>query len=69
MWGVAQEAKKHFGDAIDVVEYRYNTVENIARIKKTGVAQLPSLYLNGQLKYSSIIPHLDDLIREIEEVL
>ena len=69
MWGVAQDAKKHFGDKIEVVEYMYNTIENIARIKKMGVAQLPSLYLNGQLKYSSIIPHLDDLIREIEEVL
>lgn len=69
MWGVAQDAKKHFGDAIDVVEYMYNTVENISRIKKVGVAQLPSLYLNGELKYSSIIPNLDDLIKEIEEVL
>lgn len=69
MWGVAEDAKKHFGDKIEVVEYRYNTIENIARIKKVGVAQLPSLYLNGELKYSSIIPNLDDLIRQIEEVL
>lgn len=69
MWGVAQDAKKHFGDRIDVVEYMYNTVENIARVKKVGVKQLPSLYLNGELKYSSIIPNLDDLIRQIEEVL
>ena len=69
MWGVAQEAKKHFGYAIEVVEYRYNTIENIARIKKMGVAQLPILYLNGELKYSSIIPHPDDLLREIVEVL
>lgn len=69
MWGVAKDAKKHFDDKIDVVEYMYNTVENISRIKKMGVAQLPSLYLNGTLKYSSIIPNLDDLIREIEETL
>ena len=57
-WGVAQDAKKHFGDRIDVVEYMYNTPENISRIKKMGVKQLPSLYLNGELKYSSLIPHL-----------
>lgn len=69
MWAVAQDAKKHFGDRIDVVEYTYTTVENISRIKKVGVAQLPSLYLNGELRYSSIIPNLDDLIRELEEVL
>ncbi len=69
MWGVAKDAKKHFGDKIDVVEYMYNTAENISRVKKMGVKQLPSLYLNGEMKYSSIIPNLDDLIRQIEEVL
>ena len=69
MGGVAQDAKKHFGDRIDVVEYMYNTPENISRIKKMGVKQLPSLYLNGELKYSSLIPNLDDLIRQIEEAL
>lgn len=68
MWGVAQEAKTYFSDKVDVVEWRYNTIENIARTKKMAVAQLPSLYINGELKYSSIIPNLDDLIREIEEV-
>lgn len=67
--GRRQDAKKHFGDRIDVVEYMYNTPENISRIKKMGVKQLPSLYLNGELKYSSLIPNLDDLIRQIEEAL
>jgi len=69
MWGIAQDAKRHFGDKIDVVEWRYNTVENIARTKKMAVQQLPSLYINGELKYSSIIPNLDELIKEIEAVL
>lgn len=69
MWGVAKDAKNHFGDKIDVVEYMFNTPENISRIKKVGVKQLPSLYLNGELLYSSIIPNLDDLIKQIEEKL
>lgn len=69
MWGVAKDAKNHFGDKIDVVEYMFNTPENISRVKKVGVKQLPSLYLNGELLYSSIIPNLDDLIKQIEEKL
>lgn len=69
MWGVAKDARDHFGDAIEVVEYMYNTPENISRIKKVGVKQLPSLYLNGELLYSSIIPNLDDLIVQIKEKL
>ena len=58
-------------DGIEQYEalYMYNTPENISRIKKMGVKQLPSLYLNGELKYSSLIPNLDDLIRQIEEAL
>lgn len=69
MWGVAKDARDHFGDKIEVVEYMYNTPENISRIKKMQVKQLPSLYLNGEMIYSSIIPNLDDLIRQIEEKL
>ncbi|MEL7563462.1 MAG: uroporphyrinogen decarboxylase family protein [Dehalobacterium sp.] len=69
MWGVAQDAQKYFGDKIEVVEWRYNTIENIARTKKMGVQQLPSLYINGKLKYSSLIPNFDELIKEIEAVL
>lgn len=69
MWGVAKDAKNHFGDKIEVVEYMFNTPENISRVKKVGVKQLPSLYLNGELLYSSIIPNLDDLIKQIEEKL
>ena len=69
MMGVANDAKAHFGDKIDMVEYMYKTPENIARIQKVGVKQLPSLYINGECKYSSIIPNLDDLIKQVEEVL
>ena len=47
MWGVAQEAKKHFGDAIEVVEYRYNTIENIARIKKWAWHSFPACISTG----------------------
>lgn len=69
MWAVAEDAQKHFGDKIDVVEYRYNNLEDIARTKKMEVKQLPSLYLNGKLLYSSIIPNLDELIVQIEETM
>mgnify|MGYP003305825347 CR=1 FL=1 len=61
--------KKHFGDKIDVVEYRYNNLPDISRTKKMAVKQLPSLYLNGKMIYSSIIPNPEDLIKQIEEVL
>ncbi len=69
MMGAAQEAKEHFGDAIDVVEYKYTVKENIARCKAMGVKNLPCMYINGKLAFSSIIPSRDELNAAIAAVL
>lgn len=66
MMGAANEAKKTFGDAIDMVEYKFTIKENIARCKKMGVPNLPSMYINGELKFRSLVPskeELDEAIR------
>ena len=67
MWGAVLEAKEEFKDAIDITEYKYTIKENIARCKKMGVTNLPSLYINGQLKWSSIIPNRKELFDEIKK--
>ena len=69
MMGAANEIKEYFGDKIDVVEYKYIYKEDIARFVKMGVAQLPSIYINGELAYSSIIPSKADFIKRVEQVL
>jgi len=67
MMAAANEAKTHFGNTIIVVEYKYTLKENIARCKKMGVSNLPSIYINGKLKHSSIIPSRAILFSEIEQ--
>ena len=69
MMGAVNEAKATFGDAIDVVEYKYIYKENVARCVKMGVPNLPSLYINGQLKYKSIIPTKAELETAIKEAV
>ncbi|WP_201029925.1 thioredoxin family protein [Kosmotoga arenicorallina] len=69
MVDVAQIAKKYFGNKIDVVEYKFSEIDGIKRIKKMGVKKLPSIYINGKLKFSSIIPNKEELFAEIEKVL
>lgn len=61
------DAAKDFGSTIDVVEYKFTKPENVARVVKMGVKQLPSVYVNGQLKYSSLIPSRDELVGEIKK--
>lgn len=69
MLGAAVVAKETFGDAIDMVEYKFTIKENIARCKKMGVKNLPSIYINGELKFASIIPSKEELEAAIRAVM
>jgi uroporphyrinogen decarboxylase len=65
MYGAAHRAVQELGKPIDIVEYKFTEPENVARCRKLGVKNLPSIYINGELKYSSIIPSNDELLAEI----
>lgn len=69
MMGAANEAKETFGDAIDMIEYKFTIKENIARCKKMGVPNLPSMYINGELKFRSLVPPKEELETAIRAVL
>lgn len=55
------------GCETDLVEYKFTKPENIARVVKMGITNLPSLYINGELKFSSIIPSNRELVEEIRK--
>jgi uroporphyrinogen decarboxylase len=69
MMGAAAGAKGTFGGAVDMVEYKYTVKENIARCKTLGVKNLPSIYINGKLCFSSLIPSREELQKAIEAVM
>lgn len=69
MMGAANEAKDSFGDQIDMIEYKFTIKENIARCKAMGVKNLPSIYINGELKFSSIVPSKEELDSAIRAVM
>jgi len=69
MWGLVTEVKDVLGDKIDIIEYKFTKKENIARCIKMGVKNLPSLYINGELRYSSIIPTADELIALLNRLM
>ena len=69
MMGAANAAKEQFGDKIDMIEYKFTIKENIARCKKMGVKNLPSIYINGKLKFSSIIPSKEELEAALNEAI
>lgn len=69
MWAMVCDAQAHFGTRIDTVEYKYTSREGIARCRKLGVKNLPSVYINGELAYSSIIPSHEEFFALIESKL
>ncbi len=69
MMGAANQMSEMFGDAVDIVEYKFIYKENIARCVKMGVPNLPSMYINGELKYRSIIPTKEELEQALREAI
>ena len=69
MMGAINVAAQHFGEKINVVEYKFTEKENIARCVKMGVKNLPCVYINGELQWSSIIPAKEELFSKIEDEL
>jgi len=69
MMGAMNEAGDKYGDLIDLIEYKFTIKENIARCIKMGVKNLPCVYINGKLKWSSIIPSSQELFGVIDALL
>ena len=51
---------------IEVQEWDMRTLEGVARFKDLQAKSLPSIALDGDLVYESIIPMQEELIAEIE---
>ncbi len=70
MVAAANAAKEFFGDKIeDIIEYKFTKRENVARCKKMGVKNLPTMVINGEIRHISMIPDQDELRAEIQELL
>jgi uroporphyrinogen decarboxylase len=58
-----------FPGKVEVVERKITEPENIARLGKMGIANLPTIAINGEVKYISVIPHREELKSAVEETL
>ena len=69
MVAAAEAAAKAYGDKVKVVERSIMHPESLSFMKKVGLTNLPSLLVQGQIKHVSLIPPVEKLREEIEEVL
>lgn len=54
-------------DKADYVVYKYFIKEDIARTAKMGLKNLPTMCIDGEPKYISIIPNRDELVEAVEQ--
>ena len=69
MLSAAQRAHDESAGSVEMVEYRITKPDNIARMHKLGVKNLPSILINGEVKFSSIIPSNRELVEELRKHL
>jgi uroporphyrinogen decarboxylase len=69
MLKAAQQVVNRMAGKVDLVEYKFTKPENVARVIKMGIKNLPSILINGELKYSSIIPGNDEFMAEVTKHL
>ena len=65
MLNAAIRAYEELAGAVDMVEYKITEPENVVRMHKMGVKNLPSILINGEMKFSSLIPSNRELIEAI----
>lgn len=66
MLDAAQRATAELDGRVEMVEYKLTLPENVARMKKMGIQNLPCILINGELRFSSLIPSQRELIAAIE---
>jgi len=65
----AQRAAQELQGQVDLVEYKATSAENIARMARMGVKNLPAILIDGEMKFSSLIPSNTELVEAIRQKL
>ena len=65
MLQAAERAVTELAGAADMVEYKMTSADNVARMTKMNIQNLPSICINGELKFSSLIPSNRELLEAI----
>lgn len=61
----ATDAYEEMKDIAEIREYKYFIKEDIARTRKMGVKNLPTMCIDGEQKFISIIPSREELLEAV----
>ena len=61
------DAYDEIKDIADYAVYKYTIKEDIARTRKMGITNLPTMCINGETKWISIIPSKEEFLSEVRK--
>ncbi|HOA73100.1 MAG TPA: uroporphyrinogen decarboxylase family protein [Phycisphaerae bacterium] len=67
MVAAVERAAQKFGDRVVVNEHKITTRSGLGHMAKLGVGQIPTICIDGEVKFPSIIPDITTLIEALEE--
>ncbi|NLX15264.1 MAG: uroporphyrinogen decarboxylase [Phycisphaerales bacterium] len=67
MVDAVENAAKKFPDQVEIREHKITTSRGLGHMAKLGVGQIPTICIDGEVKFPSIIPDITTLIQALEE--
>ncbi|MEI3503492.1 MAG: hypothetical protein V8Q42_07515 [Anaerovoracaceae bacterium] len=64
--GVGEDRFDYIRDIAEYRVYKYFIKEDIARTRKMGIANLPTMCIDGEQKFISIIPSREELVDTVK---
>ncbi len=69
MMEAVKAAAAPFGESVRYIEHKIKHKESVVCMLKLGVKNLPTIVIDGKIKYVSIIPDVEELKKSIQEAL
>jgi len=69
MFEAARKAAREFGDRVNVIEHKISTREGLGYMMKLGITSIPSICIDGEVTFKSIIPDQGTLIATLRKKL
>ena len=69
MYEAAVKAAEDFGDKVKVIEHKISTKEGLGYMMKLGITSIPTICIDGDVAFSSIIPDQESLKKSFRERL
>jgi len=67
MMELVERLKPQFNEKIEIFEHKIKTREGLLMMKSLGVRNIPTICINGKVRFISITPPLSQLIESIKE--